>query len=65
MGARAEYGKSKRDHGAILEEDRRTANGNGQSDTNNGMRGMMVFCSGCFDSSRGFSKMIGEGYDVG
>jgi len=27
--------------------------------------GMIIFKSGCFDSARGFSKIIGEGCDIG
>jgi len=43
MGARGEYGKSKEDGEATLERDRRTATGEGKSDTKIGVRGMLVF----------------------
>jgi len=78
MGARGEYGKSKRNGGAVLEGNGRAAKGEEENDTKEGVRGrcvfwmikrhrggMFVFRSGCFVSSRGFSKMIGEGCDVG
>ena len=42
MGARGEYGKSKRDGEAILEGDRQTAKGEEKSDTKKGVRGMFV-----------------------
>ena len=78
MGARAEYGKSKRNGGAVLEGNGRVAIGEEENDLKEGVSsrhflrmierhcgGMVVFGSGCFVSLRGFSKIIGEGCDVG
>jgi hypothetical protein len=42
MGARGEYGKSKRDGEAVLEGDRQIAKGKEKSNTNTGVRGMIV-----------------------
>jgi len=46
MGARGEYGKSKRDGEEVLERDRRMAKGEEKSDTKRGVRGMVVVDQG-------------------
>jgi hypothetical protein len=77
MGARVDYGKSKRNGEAGLEGKRRAAKGEEKNDMEEGVRSRHLldgretarrnvwFRSGCFASSRGFSKIIGERCDVG
>jgi hypothetical protein len=64
-GSQRRIWQGKGDGEAILEADRQTARGKEKSNTTNGMRGMFVFGSGCSVSWRGFSRMIGEGSDIG